>query len=212
MSHNFVARTVLGATTAAVMAGPLAPVSLSAASARGPSPVSVPPAAVGDLPAAAGNLSVAARGLPMAARGLPVAARGTEVFVKVTPSTVQAGDQLSIQASCGTNDRAASVRSDAFGQVSVRPDNGLLTGTATVPAGKAPDTYDLVLSCPNQTTANTTLTVVNMSKATRGPATGAGGTARGTLSPLLLTGGLGVVAAGAGVALIVRARRGASGG
>ncbi|MDQ7903821.1 hypothetical protein RB614_04720 [Phytohabitans sp. ZYX-F-186] len=134
------------------------------------------------------------------------------MFVQVTPSTVQAGDQVEIQASCDGNDREATVRSDAFGRASVSPNNGLLTGTATVPDRKPPNTYDVVLTCRNQTTANTTLTVVNMSKASRGPATGAGGTAGGTVSPLVLTGGLGVVAVGAGVALIVRSRRSAGSG
>jgi hypothetical protein len=147
---------------------------------------------------------------------LPAAAasRGAEVFVEVTPSTVQAGDQVEIQASCDGNDRQASVRSDAFGRTSVRPDNGLLTGTATIPDRKPPDTYDVVLTCSeNNATANTTVTVVNMSKATRGPATGAGGTAGGVVSPYVLTGGLGVVAAaGAGVALVLRGRRGAGSG
>ena len=38
------------------------------------------------------------------------AARGTEVFVEVTPNTVQAGDQVRIQASCDGNDRQARVR------------------------------------------------------------------------------------------------------
>lgn len=137
------------------------------------------------------------------------AARGAEIFVEVTPSTVQAGEQVDIQASCDGNDKQATVRSDAFGRVPVRPDNGLLTGTATVPERKPPKTYDVVLTCRNQTTASTTLTVVDMSKATRGPATGAGGTAGGAVSPLVLTGGLAVVAAGAGVLLIVRGRRGA---
>ena len=145
---------------------------------------------------------------------LPAAAasRGVEVFVEVTPSTVQAGDQVEIQASCDGNDRQASVRSDAFGRASVRPDNGMLTGTATVPDRKPPDTYDVVLTCRNNATANTTVAVVNMSKATRGPATGAGGTAGGIVSPYVLTGGLGVVAAGAGVALVLRGRRGAGSG
>ncbi|GAA4443395.1 hypothetical protein [Phytohabitans houttuyneae] len=173
MSNNLVARAMfVVATSAAVLAGPTALVSGSAASA----------------------------------------ARGAEVFVEVTPRTVQAGEQVDIQASCDGNDQAANVRSDAFGRVAVRPDNGLLTGTATVQDRKPPNTYDVVLTCPNRATASTTLTVVNMSKATRGPATGAGGTSGGTVSPLVLTGGLGVVAVGAGVALAVRSRRGAGSG
>jgi hypothetical protein len=140
------------------------------------------------------------------------AARGAEVFVEVTPSTVQAGDQVEIQASCDGNDKQANVRSDAFGRVSVSPNNGLLTGTATVPERKPAGTFDVVLTCRNNATANTTITVVTMSKATRGPATGAGGTAGGGVSPFVLTGGLGAVAVGAGVALIVRGRRAGSGG
>jgi len=137
----------------------------------------------------------------------PAAARGTEAFVEVTPSTVRAGERVDIQAGCDGNDKQAGVRSDAFGRVSVRPDNGLLTGAATVPDQKPPGGYDVVLTCRDGSTASTTLTVVNMSKATRGPATGGGGAAGGLVSPVVLAGGLGAVAVGAGVALVVRARR-----
>jgi hypothetical protein len=169
MSHNFVARAIFIAATAAAMTG---------------------------IPAAQAA----------------AAERGAEVFVEVTPNTVQAGDQVTIQASCDGNDRMASVRSDAFGRAEVQPNNGLLNGTARVPERKPPGTYDVVLTCRNNATANTTLTVVNMSKATRGPATGGGGTAGGSVSPFVLTGGLGVVAVGAGVALILRGRRNAGSG
>lgn len=154
--------------------------------------------------------SAALRGAPAAST--PAGAQGREVFVQVTPSTVQAGEQVEIQASCDGNNEAATVRSDAFGRTTVSPNNGMLTGVATIPDRTAPNTFNVVLTCPNRATANTTLTVVNMSKATRGPATGAGGTAGGTVSPLVLTGGLGAVAVGAGLALVVRARRGAGSG
>ncbi|MFC0527538.1 hypothetical protein [Phytohabitans kaempferiae] len=139
---------------------------------------------------------------------MPAAERGAEVFVEVTPSTVQAGDQVDIRANCNGNNRGASVRSDAFGRAELRPENGLLVGTATVPDRKPPGTFDVILTCRDNSTASTTLTVVNMSKATRGPATGGGGTAGGTIDPLVLTGGLGAVAVGASVALLVRHRRG----
>ncbi|BCB90261.1 hypothetical protein [Phytohabitans suffuscus] len=187
MSYNFVARTMFVATAAAVMTGVPA---LQASAAA-------------DVPSS----ETAVR-----ETSPPTGVRGAEVFVEVTPSTVQAGDQVEIQASCDGDDREASVRSDAFGRVSVRPENGLLVGTATVPDRKPPGTFDVVLTCRNQTTASTTITVVNMSKASRGPATGGGGTAGGTVSPLVLTGGLGIVAVGAGVALIVRGRRGSGSG
>jgi hypothetical protein len=160
-----------------------------------------------------GVTAVAIAGTPAAAHGpSSAAARGSEAFVEVTPSTVQSGEKVDIQASCDGNDRQATVRSDAFGRASVRPDNGLLTGSATVPDRKPPDTYDVILTCGNNSTANTTLTVVNMSKATRGPATGAGGTAGGLVSPLVLTGGLGAIAVSTGVVLLVRGRRGAGSG
>ncbi|BCB77590.1 hypothetical protein Pflav_040000 [Phytohabitans flavus] len=153
----------------------------------------------------------AAAAPPMSGETPSAAARGTELFVQVTPSTVQSGQQVEIQASCDGNDRDADVRSDAFGRVAVRPSNGILTGTATVPERKQPGTFEVVLTCRNNATANTQLTVVNMSKATRGPATGGGGTAGGSVSPYVLTGGLAAVAVGAGLALIVRSRRAGSG-
>jgi hypothetical protein len=130
-------------------------------------------------------------------------------FVRVTPSTVQAGEQVEIQASCDANKQEATVVSDAFGRVLVRPDNGVLTVRETVPTRTPPRSYEVALRCGSTTTesARTTLTVVNMSKPTQGPAAGAGGAAGGTVPPLALTAVLGVIAAGAGVVLVVRARR-----
>jgi hypothetical protein len=205
MSYNRVARTMFVATAAAAVAA----LPALQASAEPPSP-----SVRGAPPALAQGTDSAESGALRAAPAASASAgpQNADVFVQVTPSTVQAGDQVEIQASCDGNDEAATVRSDAFGRTSVSPNNGVLTGMATVPDRKTPNTYDVVLTCPNQNTASTTLTVVNMSKATRGPATGAGGSAGGTVSPLVLTGGLGAVAVGAGLALVVRARRGARSG
>lgn len=125
---------------------------------------------------------------------------GENTFVEVTPSTVQAGSRVSIRASCDNdNRRQAEVRSDAFGRVSLRPDNGFLTGAVTIPANKEAGDFPVDLRCPNGNTAQTTLTVLNMTQPSKGPNTGLGGAAsdRGT-GTLLLVAGLAVAAVVAG--------------
>ena len=120
---------------------------------------------------------------------------GENTFVEVTPNTAQAGTRVSIRASCdNANNQQATVRSDAFGRVVLRPDNGFLTGAVTIPGNKQPGDYPVDLRCANGNTASTTLTVLNMAQPSKGPATGGGGTAgdRGAGS-LLLVGGLAVV-------------------
>jgi len=135
------------------------------------------------------------------------AAQASNTFVEVTPNTVQAGERVSIRANCDDgNNRQGNVHSDAFGRVILRPDNGFLTGAATVPGSRPPGQYAVNLKCQNGNTATTNLTVVNMSKPSQGPATGAGGTAGG-LSPTVLAGGIAAVALGAGLALFGLRRR-----
>jgi hypothetical protein len=77
----------------------------------------------------------------------------------------------------------------------------------TVPGNKAPGAYAVNLSCQNGKTATTTLTVVNMSQGSQGPATGGGGTAGGPGGMLILVGGIGVIVLGAGFGLAGRQRR-----
>ncbi|WP_235944772.1 hypothetical protein [Verrucosispora sioxanthis] len=122
--------------------------------------------------------------------GTAPARAGENTFVEVTPNSVQAGSRVNIRASCdNANDRQAEVTSDAFDRVYLRPDNGFLTGSVTVPGNKAAGDYPVHLRCDNGRTASTTLTVLNMDQPTKGPATGGGGTAdRGTGSMLLLGG------------------------
>jgi hypothetical protein len=115
---------------------------------------------------------------------------------------------VSIRANCGDgNNRQANVQSDAFGRVIVRPDNGFLTGAATVPSSRPPGSYGVNLTCQNGNTANTTLTVVNMSKPSQGPAAGGGGTAGGGLSPMVMAGGIAAAILGIGLALFGLRRR-----
>ncbi|MFY1672802.1 hypothetical protein ACN27G_23030 [Plantactinospora sp. WMMB334] len=134
---------------------------------------------------------------------------GPNTFVEVTPNTAQAGTRVNIRASCDTaNNQQATVHSDAFGRVIVRPDNGFLTGSVTIPGGKAPGSYAVNLSCQqNGNNATTTLTVVNMSQGSQGPATGGGGTAGGRGGTLMIAGGIGIVALGIGFGLAGRHRR-----
>jgi hypothetical protein len=130
------------------------------------------------------------------------------VFVQVTPDTVQADFLVGIDASCTDNRRAATVESDAFGRVTVRPQNGALTAAATVPAGRRPGTYRVRLTCPDRRTATTTLRVLSSTRPSRGPATGFGGTAGdGDSARLLITGGLLAIAAGAGLGVFTLRRR-----
>ncbi|MEV4722612.1 hypothetical protein [Micromonospora humida] len=134
---------------------------------------------------------------------------GENTFVEVTPNTAQAGTRVNVRASCdNANNQQATVHSDAFGRVVLRPDNGFLTGAVTVPGNKQPGDYPVDLRCANGNTASTMLTVLNMAQPSKGPATGGGGTAddRGSGS-LLLVGGLAVVAVAAGLGVFGGNRR-----
>ncbi|WP_371685896.1 hypothetical protein [Micromonospora sp. MW-13] len=135
---------------------------------------------------------------------------GENTFVEVTPNSVQAGSRVSIRASCDNdNNRQADVQSDAFGRVVLRPDNGFLTGTVTVPGNKQPGDYPVELRCRNGGTATTTLNVLNMAQPSKGPNTGGGGTAGGDrgAGSLLLVGGLAVAAVAAGFGAFGSRRR-----
>jgi hypothetical protein len=132
------------------------------------------------------------------------------VFVRVTPDTAQADFLVGIDASCGDeNRRTASVESAAFGRVTVRPQNGVLTAAARVPADRRAGAYRVHLTCRNGRTATTTLRVVNRTRPSRGPATGFGGTAGGDPWPaILISGGLLAIVAGAALgAVALRQRR-----
>jgi hypothetical protein len=107
------------------------------------------------------------------------------VWVTVTPASVPPGGSVAIRASCVDNSKAASVMSIAFGTVTVQPVNGLLSAQALVPPAKEKGNYDVRLSCPSGSQANSTITVVNgtaaptTAAATLGPHTGGGFLANG---------------------------------
>lgn len=129
------------------------------------------------------------------------AAAQVDVFVEVNPSTIQAGFQVGIRASCGEDLNPASVRSGAFGEITLTPHQGSrqLVGSATVPSSTRPGQYRVDLRCANGSTASADLFVLDMAQPTRGPKTGGGGTAGagpGQVGTLLASAGAAALAGG----------------
>jgi hypothetical protein len=137
-------------------------------------------------------------------------------FLEVNPSTVEAGYIVGLWASCTAADddppqdtEPAIVESTAFGEVTVKPQFGYLTGAVTVPADTRARSYRVILDCPGvfSGTASTTLNVVTGNRPSRGPATGFGGTAGDDNSSLVLGGGVVTLAAGLVLAVLTLRRR-----
>ncbi len=134
-------------------------------------------------------------------------ARAAAVFVETNPSTVRAGDEVGVRASCTDNLAAATVTSEVFSTVTVKPSFGFLTATTRVPATTDPGDYRVNLRCPDGQTASSVLHVVARVEPTRGPATGGGGTAGGGSAPMMIGGGLAAIAAGLALAVVSMRRR-----
>lgn len=157
------------------------------------------------IPAAVAALALAVP--PVLLDGAP--AQAAAVFLETNPSTVPAGDEIGLRASCDDNLKAAVVTGDPIGTVTVAPRYGFLTATVRVPAKTSAGSYRLRLICTDGGgTARATLHVVAKDRPARGPATGGGGTAGGRAAPALIGGGLAAMAGGLllGV-LTVRRRR-----
>jgi hypothetical protein len=140
----------------------------------------------------------------------PSASAAPTPFVEANPSTVPAGDEIAIRASCIDNLKNATVTSGPFGTVTVKYQNGFLTGKALIPETTRVGNYVLTLSCPDpQATATGTLHVVAQVAPTQGPATGGGGTAPGRNAPLLIGGGAAALVLGLllAAASLIRRRR-----
>jgi hypothetical protein len=113
----------------------------------------------------------------------PASANSEGVWIKVSPTTVHAGNQTQIQASCGGTVSAATVASSAFGTVTLQPVAGVLGATVTIPANTPRGTHDVRLACPGGARATTTLNVLNTAavpgQRMPGPDTGGGFLAQG---------------------------------
>jgi len=143
------------------------------------------------------RVAAGAGALSVAILAAPDPARADGEFLRVTPSTIQAGFQVEIEGFCGDNVNPATVRSDAFGVVTItptpdqrNPNRFLHRGTATIPTDKAPKAYAVTMTCPSQQAAVTTLHVVNFNVPAHGPRTGGGALASNTLptNGFILTG------------------------
>ncbi|MET8148245.1 hypothetical protein ACIBSW_31055 [Actinoplanes sp. NPDC049668] len=134
-------------------------------------------------------------------------ALAASVFVETNPSTVPAGDQIGIRASCDDNLKPATVTIEAIGAITVSPSYGFLTSTTRVPPATDPGDYPVRLKCPDGKTAENTLHVVVKVEPARGPATGGGGTAPGLSAGAMIGGGLATVVAGVILGVVAVRRR-----
>ncbi|MFC7535058.1 hypothetical protein [Actinoplanes sp. GCM10030250] len=160
------------------------------------------------VPAAAAVL-VAGLAVPLAPAlwNTPAAHAAAAVFVELNPSTVPAGDDLALRASCDDNLEPATVTSEPIGSVIVQPEFGFLTANAEVPASTEAGDYPVTLKCPDGRTATSTLHVLAKVEPTRGPATGGGGTAQDATAPILIGSGMATIAAGAVLGVLALRRR-----
>ncbi|GAA1372579.1 hypothetical protein [Catellatospora chokoriensis] len=150
------------------------------------------------------RVAAGAVALVVAALTAPAPAHAEGVFVEVNPSTIQAGFQVAIRASCGDALNNAKVHSEAFGTVTVEPVNVYLIAAATVPENKKAGGYNVKLTCPSRQTATTTLWVVNHDSPSRGPNTGGGALAGDGGATLI---GAGATAMGLGLGVLLLSRR-----
>jgi hypothetical protein len=152
----------------------------------------------------------------VAGRGAQQPAQAAAVWIQVKPSSVMAGYQVTITASCQDNTNPATVKSSVFGTVTVTPYNGILTAVVTVPATVKEGGYDVTLTCKTGSSAITTLWIIETPTTTEplpvtGPDTGGGflASAQGGSGPLLL-GSAGLLAIGLALGIgvvVVGARR-----
>ena len=147
----------------------------------------------------------------------PQPAQAASVWIQVKPSSVLAGYQVTITASCQDNTNPATVKSTVFGTVTLTPYNGILSATVAVPATARAGGYDVTLSCKTGSSAITTLWIIEATESEplpvygSGPHTGGGFLANGSDdSGALLTGSALLLASGAALAVglgVLSARR-----
>jgi uncharacterized protein (TIGR03382 family) len=159
------------------------------------------------------RVTVLALGLA-GAMAVPAAAHADGEYLRITPSTIQAGFQVEIDAYCGDTVNPVTVSSDAFGVVTINPrqdpqtNKTFIRGTATVPSGTKAGAYKVTLKCPGPQGAVTTLNVVNYAVHSKGPHTGGGFLASSNTSGTPMIGaGAAVAAAGIGLYFLARRRR-----
>jgi hypothetical protein len=156
-------------------------------------------------------------GCGAAAAGATTAMRANNagVWVNVNPATVNAGAAVSVEASCGDVANSATVKSAAFGTLTLQPQASVLIGQVTIPTTTRAGTATVTLTCQTGSTATTTLTILGLATAapaTIGPHTGGGFLANGghdsDAGPAAwMIGGFGAIAAAGAIGVLSRRRR-----
>src|ERR1700709_2209850 len=91
---------------------------------------------------------------------VPANASGITVL-SLSPSSIRAGFQIEINATCLDNLNTATVSSRAFGRLTLVPDHGLLMTEVTIPSDTVPGPYSVNLSCASGGHSSAELTVLN---------------------------------------------------
>ena len=82
----------------------------------------------------------------------PPARAGENTFVEVTPNSAQAGTRLTVRANCdNANNQQATVHSDAFGRVVLRPEAGSSPARSPSRATSRPVTIRWTCGAPTAT-------------------------------------------------------------
>ena len=146
--------------------------------------------------------------LAVAALTAPAPAHAEGVFVEVNPSTIQAGFQVAIRASCGDALNNAKVHSEAFGTVTVEPVNVYLIAAATVPEHTRGRRLQREADLPEPADRHHHAVGGQPRQPEHGPNTG-GGALAGDSGATLIGAGAAAIGLGLGVLLLSR-RRGRS--
>jgi hypothetical protein len=139
---------------------------------------------------------------------VPANASGVNVLV-LSPSSIRAGFQIEVRATCLDNLNTATVTSRVFGRLTLVPTDGVLMTAVTIPADTVTGTYTVSLSCASGGRSSAQLTVLDGSHPNphHGPDTGGGEMGSTTAAHLALMGGLGTLVAGIGIWLMTALRR-----
>ena len=139
---------------------------------------------------------------------VPANASGASVLV-LSPSSIRAGFQIEVSATCVDNLNSATVSSRAFGSITLVPDHGLLMTEVTIPSNTVSGTYTVSLSCASGGRSSSQLTVLNGAHPNphHGPDTGGGEMGSMSAAHLVLLGGIGTIAAGIGIWFVMALRR-----
>jgi hypothetical protein len=138
----------------------------------------------------------------------PANASGATLLI-VSPSSIRAGFQIEVRATCLDNLNSAYVTSRAFDSLTLVPDHGLLAADVTIPADRASGSYTVSLSCASGGRSTARLTVLNGAypNPNHGPDTGGGEMGSMSGAHLVLAGGLGTLVTGLGIWLVMALRR-----